>query len=51
MFFRGKHDIKGLFTLDITNGVGTTEQDVRFLANAEVVLYRLKHHNMEAVGS
>ncbi|MCI2153102.1 metallophosphoesterase [Anaerolactibacter massiliensis] len=41
-YFRGKHTVSG-FTLDITNGVGTTIQDVRFLANAEVVRYELKH--------
>lgn len=44
-YFRGKTTI-GNFTLDITNGVGTTIRDVRFLANAEVVLYRLKHKAM-----
>ena len=46
VLFRGKHTINGLYTLDITNGVGTTIQDVRFLANAEVVLYRLEHHTV-----
>ena len=43
VFFRGKHRINDLYTLDISNGVGTTIQDVRFLAGAEVVLYRLNH--------
>ncbi len=43
LYFRGKHFIDNTFTLDITNGVGTREYDVRFLANAEVVLYRLEH--------
>lgn len=42
-YLRGKHTISGAFTLDISSGVGTTGEDVRFLANAEVVLYRLKH--------
>ncbi|MCR5447943.1 MAG: metallophosphoesterase [Solobacterium sp.] len=42
-YFRGKHTVDGTFTLDISSGVGTTGQDVRFLANAEIVLYRLKH--------
>ncbi len=42
-YLRGKHSVSGAFTLDITSGVGTTGQDVRFLANAEIVLYRLKH--------
>ncbi len=40
----GKHRIHNdSFTLDITSGTGTQKKDVRFLANAEVVLYRLKH--------
>ena len=47
VYFRGKHTVKGLYTLDITNGVGTTVEDVRFLANAEVVFYRLKHHSVD----
>ena len=42
-YFRGKHTVSGSFTLDITNGVGTTIKDVRFLSNAEVVVYRLQH--------
>ena len=41
-YLRGKHSIANDFTLDITNGVGTTEKDVRFLTNAEVVVYQLK---------
>ena len=41
-YLRGKHSVSGAFTLDITSGVGTTGQDVRFLANAEIVLYRMK---------
>ncbi|MBQ9329213.1 MAG: metallophosphoesterase [Solobacterium sp.] len=44
LYFRGKHDIDDQFILDISNGVGTTIEDKRFLANAEVVLYRLKHN-------
>ena len=42
-YFRGRHTVGGTFTVDITNGVGTTIKDVRFLANAEIVLYRLEH--------
>ncbi len=45
-YFRGRHQIQGSVTLDITNGVGTTLEDVRFLSNAEIVLYRLKHKAM-----
>ena len=41
-YLRGKHEVNG-FTLDITNGAGTTWEDVRFLAGAEAVLYRLHH--------
>lgn len=41
-YFRGKHDL-GTFTLDITNGVSTSQKDARFMADAEVVLYRLEH--------
>ncbi len=48
IFFRGKHTVNNLYTVDISNGVGTTLEDVRFLANAEVVLYRLKHKNIES---
>ncbi len=42
-YFSGIHKITDSLTLDITNGVGTTIADVRFMANAEVVVYRLKH--------
>ena len=43
-YLYGKHRIhNGSFLLDITSGTGTQGKDVRFLANAEVVLYRLKH--------
>ena len=41
-YFRGKSEVSNSFTLDITNGVGTTGKDVRFLANAEIVSYKLK---------
>ena len=41
-YLRGSHSIRDEFILDISNGVGTTQKDARFLANAEVVLYRLK---------
>lgn len=42
-YLRGTHTISDKFTLDITNGVGTTIKDIRFLADAEVVMYKLKH--------
>lgn len=41
--FRGKSLINNSFTLDITNGTGTTGKDIRLFADAEVVLYTLKH--------
>lgn len=40
-YFRGKHTIDESFTLDITNGTGTIMHDVRFLSDAEIVLYTL----------
>ena len=43
IYFRGKYTVNGTFTLDISSGTGTTGRDVRFLSNAEVVLYRLEH--------
>lgn len=42
-YFRGMHTINNAFTLDITSGVGTTKDDVRFLSSNEVVYYTLKH--------
>lgn len=42
-YLRGKHTVSNAFTLDITNGVGTRKNDVRLFADAEVVLYTLKH--------
>ena len=50
-YFRGKNDISNAFTLDITNGVGTTIQDVRFLANAEIVVYTLKSQATKATST
>ncbi len=47
-YFRGKHTVSGSFTLDISNGVGTTVKDVRFLSNAEVVIYRLQHKSIDS---
>lgn len=47
-YLRGKHSIANDFTLDITNGVGTTGKDVRFLAPAEIVVYQLKSSRSEA---
>lgn len=41
-YLRGKHTIQDAFTLDITNGTGTTKEDVRFMTPAEVVVYTLK---------
>ncbi len=43
-YLRGKHEVNN-FILDITNGVGTSWEDVRFLAGAEAVMYRLHHVN------
>lgn len=40
-YMRGKHRIGNAFTLDISNGTGTTKKDVRFMANAEIVIYDL----------
>lgn len=48
-YFRGKHTIQGTFTLDISNGVGTLEKDVRFLSNPEIVLYRLQHTSLNDI--
>ena len=42
-YLRGKQIVNDTFTLDITNGVGTTKKDNRLLANAEIVMYQLKH--------
>ena len=41
-YLRGKHLIDNTFTLDITNGTGTVNQDVRLFTPAEVVVYTLK---------
>lgn len=41
-YLRGRHQVGDEFTLDITNGVGTTGIDARFVANCEIVVYRLK---------
>lgn len=40
---RGKETAAGSFTLDITNGTGTAERDVRLFADAEIVRYTLRH--------
>ena len=40
-YYRSKHSVNGA-TLDITNGVGTKEKSARFLADAEVVFYKLE---------
>ena len=44
-YLRGTHQIDDKFTLDITNGVGTTGKDVRFLADQEIVVYTLHHED------
>lgn len=46
-FFRGKQSVKDDFTIDITNGIGTTGKDMRFLADAEIVTYKLKSLQQE----
>ena len=38
---RGRSTVNEHVTLDITNGVGTTGKDVRFLSDAEIVMYKL----------
>ncbi len=43
VYFRGKYFTDNQAILDITNGVGTTQIDVRFNAPAEIVVYRLIH--------
>ena len=40
---RGKHSIQNAFTLDITDGVSTTEKNIRFLTSNEIVVYTLSH--------
>ncbi len=40
-YYRGKYQ-KDNKTLDITNGVGRTDSNARFLADAEIVFYRLE---------
>ena len=45
-YIKGIHTIDGA-VLDITNGVGTTKQDVRLFAPAEVVYYTLKSIDLE----
>lgn len=38
-YFKGKYNIKGA-NLDISNGVGTKNKDIRLFADAEIVLYK-----------
>lgn len=47
-YFKGKHTVNDSVTLDITSGTGTVIKDVRFLSNAEIVLYRLKRKSIMA---
>lgn len=39
VYYKGKNNVKGV-TLDITNGVGTKNKDIRLFADAEIVLYK-----------
>ena len=39
VYFKGKYNVKGT-TLDISNGVGTKNKDIRLFADAEIVLYK-----------
>ena len=41
-YFRGKQTVQDDFVIDITNGIGTTDKDMRFLADAEIVVYELE---------
>lgn len=41
-YYRGKNTLSNGVKLDITNGVGTLEYDVRLFSNPEIVLYRLE---------
>jgi len=38
-YYRGQYHIDNTL-LDISNGLGTTKKDIRFMADAEIVLYR-----------
>ncbi len=46
-FFRGKHNINDTILLDISSGTGTIIKDIRWLSNAEVVMYRLKYKEVK----
>ena len=46
-YFSGKTNVDNQYTIDITDGVGTTITDVRFLTNAEIVVYQLNHKSMD----
>lgn len=39
-YYRGTHELENMI-LDVTNGCGTTKADIRFLADAEIVVYTL----------
>lgn len=41
-YFKGKTIVNNSI-VDVSSGTGTTKKDIRFLSNAEVVVYRLKH--------
>lgn len=42
-YFRGKHKLENKINIDVSSGTGTIIKDIRFLSNAEVVVYRLKN--------
>jgi len=46
-YTRGKTTISSKFTLDITNGVGTSDKDLRLFADQEIVVYTLHHTDSE----
>ena len=47
LYYRGKHLIDNKIKVDISSGVGTVIKDVRFLSNAEIVIYTLKHKEFQ----
>lgn len=47
LYYRGKYTINDRLKIDISGGVGTVIKDVRFLSNAEVVIYTLKHKDFQ----
>ena len=47
LYYRGKHTIDDKVKVDISSGTGTVIEDVRFLSNAEIVIYTLKHKQFQ----